>query len=83
MPPQALFKFLQSARGLSVREMLESYNCGHRLEMVTDDKKVADDCVALSMEEGIPAQPIGETLLQNPGDKRIAIRTEGGWEYFD
>ncbi len=83
IPP--LFKLLQQARHLSWREMFETYNVTHRLEMVVSSLTVAEACMAIATGDGIEAQVVGNVVgSTNEGNNRtVVITTPSGEEVYD
>ena len=83
IPP--LFEMLHQVRGLSWREMFETYNMGHRLEMVVPSRSVAEDCIAIAAENNIEAKVIGDVVAgtQSGNNRTLIIRTPGGDEAYD
>lgn len=74
--PPPIFRFIQSAAGLSLREMLRTFNMGHRLEVVCDEG-VAPEIVALSQSFGVDAKIVGRVLPSSSGCRlTIAMKSE-------
>lgn len=81
IPP--LFKLLKEARGLSDRELYESYNMGHRLEAVVPTLKIAELCIKAAAADSIEAKVVGKVI---PGDvpdhRKVVINTDSGQESY-
>jgi phosphoribosylformylglycinamidine cyclo-ligase len=57
VPP--LFQWIRSESGLSLREMYQVFNMGHRLECYTSDETCAQEMISLAATLGIEASIIG------------------------
>lgn len=57
IPP--LFDLIRKESGLSLREMYQVFNMGHRLECYVSDLSVAEDMINISASFGIEAKIIG------------------------
>ena len=57
IPP--LFDLIRKESGLSLREMYQVFNMGHRLECYMSDLSVAEDMIQISASFGIEAKIIG------------------------
>jgi phosphoribosylformylglycinamidine cyclo-ligase len=57
IPP--LFDLIRKESGLSLREMYQVFNMGHRLECYVSDMSVAEDMIQISASFGIEAKIIG------------------------
>ncbi len=80
-PTPAIFRAIQAA-GTSWQEMHEVYNMGHRLELITPSKGVADECIEMSKEEGVDAQIVGRVVPKlGPGPNKVRIESPHG--HFD
>lgn len=66
LPP--IFSTIQESAGLSVEDMVATFNCGSRLEIYCE-QAVVDDVVALAKSFGIHAQQIGVTAPADQGRK--------------
>ncbi len=69
--------------GTSWKEMYETFNMGHRLELITPSKSVAKKCIELSKCCGIDAQIIGTiSSKSDPSSKGVIIESSHGtFEY--
>ncbi len=57
IPP--LFDLIRQESGLSLREMYQVFNMGHRLECYVSDLSIAEDMIKISASFGIEAKIIG------------------------
>lgn len=73
IPP--LFKLIQEQSGTDWREMYQVFNCGHRLEIYTNET-VAHDLINISKEFGVDARIVGR-VADNPS-KKLTIESEFG-----
>jgi phosphoribosylformylglycinamidine cyclo-ligase len=73
IPP--LFKLIQEQSGTDWREMYQVFNCGHRLEIYTNEA-VAQDLITISKSFGVDARIVGR-VANNP-TKKLTIRSEFG-----
>ncbi len=73
IPP--LFKLIQEQSGTDWREMYQVFNCGHRLEIYTNDT-VAQDLITISRSFGVDARIVGR-VESNP-TKKLTISSEFG-----
>lgn len=79
LPIPPLFRMLHEVRGLSWKQMYESYNMGVRLEAVTSDLGVAELCIAVAGECGIAAGITGgvvEVGVEEAKEVRVLITTD-------
>ncbi|MBK9254267.1 MAG: phosphoribosylformylglycinamidine cyclo-ligase [Saprospiraceae bacterium] len=74
IPP--LFRLIQSESGLSLTEMYQVFNMGHRLEIYVSDKNRAEEFIRISKEFGIDAQVIGR--VESADSKVLSIHAESG-----
>lgn len=63
IPP--LFKLIRAESGLSMREMFQVFNMGHRLECYTPDIHAAESMIALASSFGIEAKIIGKVVASS------------------
>ncbi|MBD1259262.1 phosphoribosylformylglycinamidine cyclo-ligase [Maribacter polysiphoniae] len=73
IPP--LFKLIQEQSGTDWREMYQVFNCGHRLEIYTNET-VAHDLINISKAFGVDARIVGR-VADNPS-KKLTIESEFG-----
>ena len=73
IPP--LFKLIQEQSGTDWREMYQVFNCGHRLEIYTNEA-VAQDLITISRSFGVDARVVGR-VADNP-TKKLTINSEYG-----
>ena len=73
IPP--LFKLIQEQSGTDWREMYQVFNCGHRLEIYTNEA-VAQDLITISKSFGVDARIVGR-VEDNP-TKKLSIKSEFG-----
>jgi phosphoribosylformylglycinamidine cyclo-ligase len=73
IPP--LFKLIQEQSGTDWREMYQVFNCGHRLEIYTNEA-VAQDLITISKSFGVDARIVGR-VEDNP-TKKLTITSEFG-----
>ncbi len=73
IPP--LFKLIQEQSGTDWREMYQVFNCGHRLEIYTNET-VAQDLITISRSFGVDARIVGR-VEDNP-TKKLTISSEFG-----
>ena len=79
IPP--LFKLIRAESGLSMREMFQVFNMGHRLECYTPDIHAAESMIALASSFGIEAKIIGKVVASS--SPSIIINLDGETiEYF-
>lgn len=72
--------FSELAKKNTMREMFQTFNCGHRLEIVVHEQKVADEMIALAADFGIAAKIIGQ-CHHTDGENRLTIQNNNE-EYF-
>lgn len=68
-----LFQLIQEESGLSLREMYQVFNMGHRLEAYTTDEAVAQSMIELARSFGIEAKIIGR--VEKSDRPKIIITT--------
>ncbi len=73
LPP--LFKLIQEQSKTDWREMYQVFNCGHRLEIYTD-QSTADQIIAISNEFNVDAQIIGH--VEASASKKLTIESPYG-----
>ncbi|MGB5497880.1 MAG: AIR synthase related protein [Maribacter sp.] len=73
IPP--LFKLIQEQSNTDWREMYQVFNCGHRLEIYTNEA-VAQDLITISQRFGVDARIVGR-VVDNP-TKKLTISSENG-----
>ncbi|PIF01510.1 MAG: phosphoribosylformylglycinamidine cyclo-ligase [Maribacter sp.] len=73
IPP--LFKLIQEQSGTDWREMYQVFNCGHRLEIYTNEI-VAGDLMNISKEFGVGARVVGR--VEDNISKKLTIESEFG-----
>jgi len=79
IPP--LFSLIRNESGLSMREMYQVFNMGHRLECYVADLSVAEDLIKISTSFGVDAKIIGR--VENSDHPQINIRHDGENVSFD
>jgi phosphoribosylformylglycinamidine cyclo-ligase len=72
MPP--LFKLIRDESGLSLEEMYQVFNMGHRLECYTPDLAAAEGMIKLAASFGIAAKIIGRVEVSDR--PKIIIKTD-------
>ncbi len=72
LPP--LFELIKKESNTPMREMLQVFNCGHRMEVYLDPQ-VADDLIAISHSFGIDARIIGRVVASE--SRKLTIRHNG------
>ncbi len=73
IPP--LFKLIQEQSGTDWREMYQVFNCGHRLEIYTNEA-VAQDLITISKRFGVDARIVGR--VEGHSTKKLTINSEFG-----
>jgi len=73
IPP--LFKLIQEQSGTDWREMYQVFNCGHRLEIYTNEA-VAQDLITISKSFGVDARIVGR--VEDNLTKKLTISSEFG-----
>ena len=73
IPP--LFKLIQEQSGTDWREMYQVFNCGHRLEIYTNET-VAQDLITISQRFGVDARIVGR--VADYPTKKLTITSEFG-----
>jgi phosphoribosylformylglycinamidine cyclo-ligase len=72
LPP--LFKLIQDESGLSLREMYQVFNMGHRLECYTPSIETATSMIEIAASFGIEAKIIGR--IESSESPKIIINTK-------
>ncbi len=73
IPP--LFKLIQEQSGTDWREMYQVFNCGHRLEIYTNEA-VAQDLITISKSFGVDARIVGR--VEGNSTKKLTISSAFG-----
>ncbi len=73
VPP--LFKLIQQQSGTDWKEMYQVFNCGHRLEIYTNEE-TAKDLIDISLSFNVDAQIIGR--VEASLSKKLTIKSEFG-----
>ena len=73
IPP--LFKLIQEQSGTDWREMYQVFNCGHRLEIYTNED-VAQDLITISKRFGVDARIVGR--VEGHPTNKLTINSEFG-----
>ena len=73
IPP--LFKLIQEQSDTDWREMYQVFNCGHRLEIYTNEV-VARDLITISKSFGVDARIVGR--VEDNATKKLSINSEFG-----
>ena len=73
IPP--LFKLIQEQSGTDWREMYQVFNCGHRLEIYTNEA-VAQDLITISKSFGVDARIVGR--VEDSPTKKLTISSAFG-----
>ena len=82
-PMPDLFTLIQSESKTSWQEMLDTFNCGHRLEMYFSSMDAAKTSIALAEELGIDAKLIGTVESKKKGEMPLVINCKGDtFEYM-
>jgi len=74
-PVPPLFKLIQEQSGTDWKEMYQVFNCGHRLEIYTNEA-VAKDLIAISESFGVEAQIVGR--VEASASKKLTIESTYG-----
>ncbi|MBU2947142.1 AIR synthase related protein [Zobellia uliginosa] len=74
-PVPPLFKLIQEQSGTDWKEMYQVFNCGHRLEIYTNEA-VAKDLIAISESFGVEAQIVGR--VEASASKKLTIESTCG-----
>jgi len=77
IPP--LFKLIQEQSNTDWREMYQVFNCGHRLEIYTNEA-VAQDLITISKSFGVDARIVGR-VANNPTKKLTISSVHGTFVY--
>jgi phosphoribosylformylglycinamidine cyclo-ligase len=77
--PPPIFRFIRSETGIRLREMLRTFNMGHRLEIVCD-RGVADRVLQISADHEVAARIIGR-VESMPG-RSLVVEVSGETEQF-
>lgn len=81
-PPPAIFQLIAEESGLGPKAMHKVFNMGHLLEAAVTDRSVAEDCIAISTECGIPARILGEIRSNPAGNVRqVLFKLADGTEF--
>lgn len=72
LPP--LFEMIKQESNTPMREMLQVFNCGHRMEVYMDGK-AAEELIAISNSFGIEARIIGRVVASER--RKLTIRHDG------
>jgi phosphoribosylformylglycinamidine cyclo-ligase len=79
LPVPSLFRTIQQQSGTDWKEMYQTFNMGHRLEVFTDET-TAVDLIAIAGGFNIEAQVIGH--VRTSEKKKLSIKSEfGNFEY--
>lgn len=81
IPP--VFRAIQESSGTSWREMLKTFNMGHRLEAVVEDQETAGACIMAAEACGIRAKIVGTVRTRVSDESRVAVCTDYGTYYYD
>ena len=65
---------IQQESGTSMREMLQVFNCGHRMELYMD-AQAAQDIIQISQSFGIDAKIVGHVLPAS--SKKLTVTYDG------
>lgn len=77
IPP--LFKLIQEQSGTDWKEMYQVFNCGHRLEIYTDET-TANDLISIAQSFNVDAQIVGRVAASQT--KKLTIKSQFGiFEY--
>ena len=79
IPP--LFNLIREESGLSLREMYQVFNMGHRLECYVPNINVAEEIIKISQSFNIDAKIIGR--VESSGLPQILIKSGGEEILFD
>jgi phosphoribosylformylglycinamidine cyclo-ligase len=79
MPP--LFKIIQEESGLSLREMYQVFNMGHRLECFLPSFEIAEDLISIANSFNIEAQVIGR--VEASSQPKVTIVSNGETIQYD
>lgn len=74
-PVPPLFKLIQEQSGTDWKEMYQVFNCGHRLEIYTNET-VAKELIAISESFGVDAQIVGR--VEASASKKLTIESTYG-----
>ncbi|WP_276167700.1 AIR synthase related protein [Zobellia alginiliquefaciens] len=74
-PVPPLFKLIQEQSGTDWKEMYQVFNCGHRLEIYTNES-VAKDLIAISESFGVDARIVGR--VEASDSKKLTIQSSYG-----
>ncbi|MGS0524754.1 AIR synthase related protein [Zobellia nedashkovskayae] len=74
-PVPPLFKLIQEQSGTDWKEMYQVFNCGHRLEIYTNEA-VAKELIAISESFGVDAQIVGR--VEASASKKLTIESTYG-----
>lgn len=79
VPP--LFKLIREESGLSLKEMYQVFNMGHRLECYVPDISVAEEIIAISSAFNVDAKIIGRVTASSRPN--IIIYTDGEQIHYE
>lgn len=79
IPP--VFRMIQSSSRISLKEMYQTLNMGHRLEIYTDEK-TAESLISIAASFNIEAKIIGR-CYQHEGNKLTLHTEEGVYEFLN
>ncbi|CAM4352595.1 AIR synthase related protein [Zobellia nedashkovskayae] len=74
-PVPPLFKLIQEQSGTDWKEMYQVFNCGHRLEIYTNEA-AAKELIAISESFGVDAQIVGR--VEASASKKLTIESTYG-----
>jgi phosphoribosylformylglycinamidine cyclo-ligase len=72
LPP--IFEAIQEIGGLETRTMLQTFNCGHRLEIYCSARN-ADRMITIASQYGIVAKVIGEVRESKTDTNQVEVQT--------
>jgi len=75
-PVPPLFAFLKKTRRMPWKQMYESYNMGHRMEVVVESRSAADECIEIARQVGIDAQIVGRVRRGKSPGRSVLIKTD-------
>lgn len=76
-PTPPLFEEIQRMSGTEWKEMYKVFNMGHRLEVYTVNKTVADTVIHAAEGFGVEAKVVGR-VEAFPGGREVVVRSEHG-----
>jgi phosphoribosylformylglycinamidine cyclo-ligase len=80
LPP--LFRAIMDAGRIPVREMLQVFNMGHRMEVYCEPA-ITDDVVAIAARFGIAAKVVGRVERASGARNRLTIVADGSDLAYD